>query len=164
MDLDFLKLWSDAVRHSAAMQTLADEIRRWTKGDIRQSDELYRLFQKYYGQAQGTDGFNESKDPLKNLAENFQKTFKELLEMWGVVPRSEYDDLRKKYDDLKKKVAALETALKDLEKKLGGGAPGQINGADVFDDMIKTQSAQFQKIMNAFADISGITASIDEKK
>jgi hypothetical protein len=32
------------------------------------------------------------------------------------------------------------------------------------DDMIKTQTEQFQKIMNTFADISGLSAPKGEKK
>ncbi|MCU0598303.1 MAG: hypothetical protein MUE70_03470 [Desulfobacterales bacterium] len=164
MDINFLKLWSDAIRQSTPMQTLGDEISRWMKGDIRESDELYALFRKYYGLEQGADVFKDYENQLKGLAGNFQTSFKELLSILGVVPKSEYDNLLEQYDALKKKVAGLEEALKALEKKLGGSPQNQAKAPGVFDEMIKTQTEQFQNIMNTFADISGLTARKDEKK
>jgi hypothetical protein len=164
MDLEFFKFWTDAMRQSTAMQTLGDEVSRWMKGDIKETDELYALFRKYYGLEQGTDMFKDYENQLKDLVGNFQKSFNEILPMLGVVPKIQYDNLLQQYDDLKKKVAGLEDALKELEKKLGGSASNQVKTAGAFDEMIKTQTEQFQNIMNTFADISGLTAHKDEKK
>jgi hypothetical protein len=164
MDLDFLKFWSDAIRQSTAAQTLGDEISRWMKGDIKETDQLYALFKKYYGLDQGTDVFKDYENQLKELAGNFQKSFKELIPMLGVVPKADYDQLLRQYDDLKKKVAGLEEALKGLERKLSGNAPDQSKTAGVLDEMITTQTEQFQKIMNIFADISGLTAPKNQEK
>jgi oligoendopeptidase F len=164
MDLQFLKFWGEALRQSTTMQTMGDEISRWMKGDIKETDELYAFFRKQYGLEQGTDAFQDYENQLKDLVGNFQKSFKELLPMFGMVPKSEYDQLLQKYEDLKKKVSGLEEALKELAKKLSGNRSGQLNAAGMLDEMVKVQTDQFQKIMNTFADISGLTARKDEKK
>jgi hypothetical protein len=164
MDLDFFKFWSDAIRQSTPMQALGDEINRWMKGDIKETDELYTLFRKYYGLEQGTDAFKDYENQLKELIGNFQASFKELLSVFGVVPRSEYDQLLQQYENLKQKVAGLEEALRELEKNQGGNAPDQTKVAGVFDEMVKTQTEQFQKIMKGFTEVAGFTAPKDEKK
>jgi len=164
MDLQFLKFWGEAIRQSNTMQILGDEISRWMKGDIKETDELYALFRKYYGLEQGANEFKEYENQLKELVGSFQKSFNELLPMLGLVPKSEYDNLLKQYKDLKKKVVGLEDALKELEKKLGGNAPLLTNAAGVFDEMVKVQKDQFQNIMNMFSEISGIKTPKDENK
>jgi hypothetical protein len=164
MDLQFLKFWSDAVRQSAAMQTMGDEISRWMKGDIKETDELYAFFRKHYGLEQGTDAFKDYENQIKDLVENFQKSFKELLPMLGVVPKVKYDQLLQQYSDLKEKVARLEENLKNLEKRISGKAPDQPESLEVFDKMIKAQTDQFQKIMNTFSEISGLKTPEGEKK
>ena len=164
MDLQFLKFWTDAIRQSNTVQTLGDEISRWMKGDIKETDELYALFRKYYGLELGKDAFKDYENQLKELIGNFQNSFKEFFQMLGVVPRAEYDDLLRKYENLKKKVAGMEEALKELEKKLGVNAPNQPKDAGMFDEMIKAQTEQFQKIMNTFSEISGIISPKDAGK
>jgi hypothetical protein len=164
MDLQFLKFWGEAIRQSNAMQILGDEISRWMKGDIKETDELYALFRKYYGLEQGTDAFKDYGSQLKEAAENFQKSFREFLALMGVVPRSVYDQLLEQYADLKQKVAGLEENLKNMEKRFSGNAPDQPKAAGVFDEMIKAQTDQFQEIMNTFTEISGIKTPKDGKK
>jgi hypothetical protein len=162
MDLQFLKFWGEALRQSTTMQTMGDEISRWMKGDIKETDELYAFFRKQYGLDQGKDMFKDYENQLKDLAGNFQKSFKELLTMLGVVPKSEYDQLHQQYDELKKKVLDLEKTLKDLGKRFNGNVSGKTGDAGVIDEMIKAQTDQFQKLMNTFADISGLMVPKDE--
>jgi len=158
MDLQFMKFWTDAIKQSAAVQTLSDEVSRWMKGEIKETDELYALFRKYYGLEQGSAVFADYETQLKEMAGNFQKSFKEFLSVMGVIPKSEYDLLHEQYEELKKKVMGLEKTLKDLEKQISGNAADQPKNAGALDEMIKAQTDQFQKIMTAFAEISGITS------
>jgi BMFP domain-containing protein YqiC len=164
MDQQFLKFWGDAIRQTSVMQTLGEEISRWMKGDIKETDELYAFFRKHYGLDQGTDAFTDYESRLKEMAVNFQKSFHELLSMLGVVPRSEYDQLLGQYAELKQKLAGLEENLKMMEKRFAGNASDQPKAAGVFDEMIKAQTGQFQKVMNTFAEISGIKTPEHEKK
>jgi hypothetical protein len=164
MDLQFLKFWGDAIRQSSTVQKLGDEVSRWMKGEIKETDDLYTLFRKYYGLDQGTEVFKDYENQLKELVGDFQKSFKELLPMLGVVPKTEYDQLLQQYDDLKKKVAGLETALKEMGNRLSSATPGQTAGAGAFEQMIKAQTEQFQKMMNAFTEISGQMDPKDKKK
>lgn len=164
MDLELLKLWMDTIKQSAANQTLMDEFGRWMKGDAKESDELYGLFRKYYGPKQGTDAFEDYENQLKEVLENFQKSFKELLSILGVVPKSEYDQLHQQYEALKEKVAGLEEKIESLRKSFNKDAPEQAGGAGALDEIIKAQTDQFAKLMNSFTGISGAKPSKDEKK
>ena len=152
------------VKQSVANQSAADELGRWMKGDIKESDELYSLFRKYYGMGQGTGALKDYESQFKETMKNFQASFKEFLPILGVVSKAEYDHLHRQFEELKEKAAGLEKEVESLRKRLSGNPEDPAETAQAFDQIIKTQTDQFQKLMNTFTGMAGIPAQKDEKK
>ena len=87
----------------------------------------------------------------EKASENFLESFKDYLELMGMVPKDEHLALVKKYEELKEKVAGQEETIKSLrlllEEKRAESQGELVKG---FQDLIDNQSKQFQETMETF--------------
>jgi NCAIR mutase (PurE)-related protein len=88
----------------------------------------------------------------KKASENFQKSFKDYLNLMGVVSKDEHLALVRKYEELKEKLGAQEETIKHLrmlleEKKVD--TQGEL--VQGFQEIIEKQSEQFQETMETLS-------------
>lgn len=121
------------------------------------------IFQKSYGLKKDTtpDYFAEA----RKASEQFQKSLKEFISAFDVVPREEYEELKKKYEELQAKSAEHDDTIRQLRAKLLVKGAEEIGAASGIQEMIKTQTDQFAALMDSLGSIySGSPAKQDKSE
>jgi hypothetical protein len=154
MDTQFMEFWGNFLLNAARSQKQLEDMTKWMKGGFTGFEELTSLFRKTYG-LEKVD--KESPDFLKMWAgaqENFTKSFKDYLNLLGVVPRDEYLALVKKYEELKEKAASQEETIKHLRMFFSEAKKEEYQDlTGQFDELARKQGEQFEKLMGGFAQL-----------
>ena len=152
MDRQFLEFWGNFLLNAAKGQKQLEDMAKWMGSGFTGFDELTSLFRKIYG-LEGVS--KESSDYLKmwsGAQEDFKKSFKDYLALLGVVPRDEYMALVKKYEELKEKCESLEETVRHLRMLLSEAKIEEYhNVAGHFEELVKKQGDQFQKVMDSLS-------------
>jgi hypothetical protein len=162
VDRHFLELWGNLLINAAKGQKQIEELTQWISQGLKGSEGLSAKFRKYYGlnglDQEGTD------DPKawQNAVHDFQRSFKDYLNLMGVVSKDEHLTLVRKYEDLKKKAADQEETIKHLRMLLDAKGIDQGEALKGFQDLISKQTDQFQDLMKGFGQFPGKDPSNDE--
>lgn len=151
MDKHFLEFWGNFLINAAKEQKRMEDLSKWMQQGFKGFDDLTEMFRKFYGlehMEKDTPAYMES---WEKASENFLESFKDYLELMGMVPKDEHLALVKKYEELKEKVAGQEETIKSLrlllEEKRAESQGELVKG---FQDLIDKQSKQFQETMVTF--------------
>ena len=153
MDKHFLEFWGNFLINTAKEQKRMEDLSKWMQKGFKFKgfDDLTEMFRKFYGlehMEKDTPAYMES---WEKASENFLESFKDYLELMGMVPKDEHLALVKKYEQLKEKVAGQEEIIKSLrlllEEKRAESQREVVKG---FQDLIEKQSQQFQETMETF--------------
>ena len=153
MDKHFLEFWGNFLINTAKEQKRMEDLSKWMQQgfNFKGFDDLAEMFRKFYGlehMEKDTPAYMES---WEKASENFLESFKDYLELMGMVPKDEHMALVKKYEELKEKVVGQEETIKSLrllvEEKRAESQEELVQG---FQDLIEKQSKQFQETMETF--------------
>jgi hypothetical protein len=151
MDRHFLEFWGNLLIDAAKQQKQLEDMSKWMQQGFKGSDELTAMFNKFYGLEhlkKDTPAYTET---WEEASENFLNSFKNYLDLMGMVPKNEHLALVKKYEELKEKVADQEETINHLrmivEKKKAESQEELVQG---FHDLIDKQSKKFQETMESF--------------
>jgi hypothetical protein len=153
VDKHFLEFWGNFLINTAKEQKRMEDLSKWMQQGFKFKgfDDLTEMFRKFYGlehMEKDTPAYIES---WEKASENFLESFKDYLELMGMVPKDEHLSLVKKYEELKEKVAGQEEIIKSLrlllEEKRAESQEELVKG---FQDLIDKQSKQFQETMETF--------------
>jgi len=154
MDRQFLEFWGEFLLNAARGKKQLEDIAKWMGSGLKGFEELTSLFRKIYG-LEKTE--QSSPDYLKVWTEaqaNFSESFKEYLALLGVVPREEYLVLVKKYEELKERVESQEETIKHLRMLVSEAKKEEHRDlTGHFEELVKKQGEEFQKLMDSFAQI-----------
>jgi hypothetical protein len=87
----------------------------------------------------------------KEGIETFNAIMKEFYENAGVVPRTQYNELRQRYVDLKEKVRELEGKIERLNKKSEAGTAASSDVMDQWTEMVKQYAEINQQFFEEFS-------------
>lgn len=154
MDTQFLEFWGNFMLNAARGQKQLEDLEKWMRGGFTGYEELTSLFRKIYG----LEGVSKESSDYQKIWTGAQETFKESLKdylaLMGVVPREEYLTLVKKYEELKEKVASHEETIKHLRMLLSEAKNKEYQDlAGHFDELVKKQGDQFQKVMEGLGQV-----------
>jgi hypothetical protein len=149
MDRRFLEFWGNFLINAAKGQKKFEELSQWFSQDLKGFEDLTALFRKSYGLDELPENSADYEEAWQKAAENFQNSLRDYLSLMGVVPKDEHIKLVKKYEDLKRKVADQEETIKHLRMLLEEKGFGQGELVRSFQDLIITQTDQFQELMKA---------------
>lgn len=127
-----------------------EEMDKWINQGLRGFDDLTAMFRKFYGL---NDIPNKGPDYAKaweEATQNFLDSFNDYLSLMGVVPKAEYLELLGKFEDLEQKVAEQEKTIEHLRTLLDKEWTDQGEMIEGFQNVIKNQTEQFQKLMKSF--------------
>ena len=149
MDKHFLEFWGNFLINAAKGQKQLQDMSKWMQQGFKGFDEFTDMFRKFYGLEHMEKDTSSYMETWKKASENFQKSFKDYLDLMGVVSKDEHLALVRKYEKLKEKVAAQEETIKHLrmlleEKKFE--TQGKL--VQGFQEIIEKQSEQFQETMH----------------
>ena len=151
MDRNFLEFWGNLLINAAKQQKQMEDLAEWMQQGFKGVDEWTAMFNKFYGMEhlkKNTPAYMES---WEEASERFFNSFKDYLDLMGMVPKNEHLALVKKYEELKEKVADQEETIQHLrmllEKRKAESQDEMVQG---FQTLIDKQSKQFQQTMEAF--------------
>ena len=152
MDRHFLEFWGKALLQAANSQKQLEDLAGWMQRGFFTFQDFTHLFKTSYG----LDTTNEdSPDYLtlwKKAEEDFRESFRDYLNLLGMVPREEYAALARQYEELKEKVAEQEDTIKHLKMFLEEKGMGLEATTLEFQRLINKQGEQFQKFINGLGE------------
>jgi hypothetical protein len=151
MDKHFLEFWGNFLIHVAKGQKQLEDMTRWVHQGFSGFEDLTETFRKFYGLDRLTEGSPDYLKTLEKAQKAFQNSLKDDLSLLGVVPKEEHLALVKKYEELKEEVAAQEETIKHLRILLTEKGIDQGEVIIGFQELVKKQSDQFQKLMGGMA-------------
>ena len=151
MDRKFLEFWGNFMINAAKEQKRMEDLSKWMQQGFKGFDELTTMFNKFYGLEQIEKNSPAYISTWKKASEYFQKSFKDYLDLMGVISKEEHLALIKKYEALKEKVDAQEETINHLrlllEEKKTESQEELVKG---FQNLVEKQSKQFQETMESF--------------
>lgn len=149
MDRQFLEFLGSFFLNAAKGQKQLEDMTRWIGGGFSGFDDLTRMFRKFYGMNALPLASPDYARAWEKASENFKKSYHEWLNLMHVIPKSEYNALKKKCETLEKKVATQDETIQHLR-----GLPTEkgLPSADAvkeFTEMMEQQGHQFQELMNS---------------
>ncbi len=126
-----------------------DDLMAMSKHGFKGFEEMSSMFRRFYGLDKVEKNAPEYMKTWEQASEEFQKSFKEYLNILGVVPKEEYIALVKRYEDLKVRVRDQEETIRHLQMLLGEKGADQGESVKVFQDLMKKQSEQFVEMMDS---------------
>lgn len=152
MNRRFLEFWGKALLQAAQSQKQLEDLAKWCQRGILSFQDYTQLFKTAYGLDQVEEDSPDSFAPWKKAEENFRESFKEYLNIFGVVPREEYAALARQYEELRAKVAEQEETIKHLRLLLEEKGLGLEATTLEFQQLIKKQGEQFQKFIRGMGE------------
>jgi len=148
VDKNFLEFWGNFLINSAKEQKRMEDLSKWMQQGFKGFDDLTEMFKKFYGLEQMEKDSPAYMDTWEKASENFLNSYKDYLNLMGMVSKDEHLTLIKKYEELKEKAAAQEETINHLrlllkEKK----TESQEELVQGFQNLIEKQSKQFQETM-----------------
>ena len=124
MNRHFLEFWGKALLQAAQSQKQLEDLAKWCQRGFLGFQDYTQLFKATYGLDEMAESSPDYFTLWKKSEDDFRESFKEYLNLLGMVPREEYAALARKYEELKEKVAEQEETIKLLrmlleEKGLG---------------------------------------------
>jgi hypothetical protein len=151
MDPHFLEFWGNFLVNASKEQRRLKDLYKWMQQGFNGFDDLTEMFRKFYGLDHMEKDAPAYLETMKKASENFLESFKDYLDLMGMVPKDKHLALVQKYEALKEKVADQEETIKNLQVLLEEKrAESQGELVQGFQDLIEKQSKQFQKTMETF--------------
>ena len=152
MDANFYEFWSQFFSSLAKGQKQLDDLTKWQNMELRGSDAFSSLFRKVYG----LESLQQSNPPDKDLweksAEAFQKSMKDFLVLFDVVPRGDYQNLLNECQAFKEKMAKQEETIAALRRRRGKKGVSPEETVEGLQAVINKQNDQFQELMKTVAE------------
>jgi hypothetical protein len=155
MDHQFQEFWGNLWLQMVQGQKQWDGLTNWWQKGFPGFNEWNAMMTKAYGLQ-----FPLPESPDKNKAweealQMFQKSFQETFNLFGYVPRADYERLQRDYDLLqedhqllKKKSEFLEETIRQLQTLLAAQTMDPAGMAKPLKDLISEQTNQFQRFMS----------------
>jgi uncharacterized coiled-coil protein SlyX len=157
MDKNFMEFWGNFLLTAAKGQQQLEDMTTWVNRGFKDFDEMTGLFRKSYGLDRLKDApSDEASNAWTQAEESFKKSWGDYMALFGVVPRDQYLDLVRKYEELKERAASQEETIHHLRILLSEGKNPRYDhdaAARQFDEVIKKQGEQIQKLMDNFGQI-----------
>ena len=151
MDANFYEFWSQFFSSLAKGQKQIDDLNKWRDLGLEGADAFSSLFRKVYGLESPPAGRPAEANLWEKSAENFQKSMRDFLALFDVVPRRDYQDLMDECQALREKTAKQEETIAALRKHRGKKAAAPEETVEGLREVIRKQSDEFQSLMKTMA-------------
>jgi hypothetical protein len=152
MNRHFLEFWGKALLQAAQSQKQLEDLAKWCQRGIFSFQDYTQIFKTSYGLDEVREDNPDYLSTWKKAEENFRESFREYLNIFGVVPREEYAALARQYEELKAKMAEQEETIKLLRRLLEEKGLGLEATSLEFQKLIEKQGEQFQKFIQGLSE------------
>jgi hypothetical protein len=143
----FIKFWSEFFRQAAAGQQPLTAMGDWIQSGCPPKDAMADLFRRCYGLPSGK---TLGEDLWKQATTEFVSALNAYTPLWGWVPLTRYDRLKRKNERLERKVSELERTIKQLDTLLAEKGLGHAALMTRFQELINDQTVAFEQLMQTF--------------
>ena len=152
MNRHFLEFWGKALLQAAQSQKQLEDLAKWCQRGIFSFQDFTQIFKTLYGLDEMGEDSPDYFSTWKKAEENFRESFREYLNIFGVVPREEYAALARQYEELQAKMAEQEETIKLLRRLLEEKGLGLEATSLEFQKLIEKQGEQFQKFIQGLGE------------
>ncbi|MBM4273169.1 MAG: hypothetical protein FJ134_01720 [Deltaproteobacteria bacterium] len=152
MNRHFLEFWGKALLQAAKSQQHLEDLANWTQRGFIGFQDYTKLFKAAYGLEDVKEDSPDFFNLWRKAEKDFRESFREYLNLLGMVLREEYDSLARKCEELKEKVAEQEETLKHLRTLLDEKGLGMEATTVEFQNLVKKQGEQFQKFIKGLGE------------
>jgi hypothetical protein len=149
MDRQFLELMGKLFIETAKGQKHLEDMVRWMGGGFSGADEVTKIFRNFYGLNGLAPSSAEHAGAWEKASEQFQKSFREWLDLMNVVPRSAFEKLENQCASLEEKVRSQEETIRHLQGLLRKESIPYDEAVERFIDSMEKQGRQFQALMDS---------------
>ncbi len=146
MDSHFFEFWGDYFTLIARGQRQLETLARWIQQGYRESDDPTEMFRKFYGLDHVDGRIADYGKMWEKAVQDFQKSFKESVSLFGLVPQQEYLTLAEKCEALEQKIAVQEETIERLKGLLREKVIDPEKMVKNFQKLMKKQGDQFQQL------------------
>ncbi len=150
MDKRYLEFWGNFFLQAARSQEQMEELNRLARQGFHMAEAQWSLFRKFYGLEDSVESGAAKGGWWQKSFADFKEHYREFLELLGVVPKEEYDELAAKYEALKKEAADREKIGMKMPEELGYDQEELAKGVQ---DLVSRQSEQFKELMRSFGQL-----------
>ena len=147
MNRHFLEFWGKALLQAAKSQKQLEDLATWFNRGFLGFQDYTQLFKTAYGLDDMAEDNPDYVSLWKKAEEDFRDSFKDYLNLLGVVPREEYAAMARRCEELEGKLAEQEETLKHLRLLAEEKGMGLEATTLEFQKLIKKQGEQFQKFI-----------------
>ncbi|MDQ5984784.1 MAG: hypothetical protein CSYNP_00480 [Syntrophus sp. SKADARSKE-3] len=148
IDRDFFEFWGQLFLNVAKGQKQIEEMNSLFRQGMDGYESMRTLFRNIYGLDKKTEYHSNSTSAWEKSRDNFQTSFRQVLSIWGLVTKEDYDALSAKYDALEKRVGEQELTIKQLRMLLGERQDDAFATTKELQGLLSKQQAEFQALMN----------------
>lgn len=152
MNRHFLEFWGKALLQAAQSQKQLEDLAKWCQRGVTSFQDFTQIFKTAYGLDQVPENSQDFFALWHKAEESFRESFKEYLNILGVVPREEYADLARRFADAQAKLAEQEETIQHLRRLLEEKGLGLEATSMEFQRLIEKQGEQFQKFLQGLGE------------
>jgi hypothetical protein len=152
IDSNFLEFWGNYLIAVARGQKQLEDLPRWIRQGFQGLEDLTVTFKKCYGLEQLQPNSPAFTEAWKKATADFRKSFKESFGLFGWIPQEEHQKLAEENQRLQQNIAQQQTIIRRMRTLLDEKGLDQNKTLEVFQDLIKKQSDEFQKLMKNLAE------------
>lgn len=152
MDRHFLEFWGKALLETARTQKQMEDLAKWFQQGFVGFQDYTQLFKTSFGLDKVAEDSPDYLAIWKKAETDFRDSFKEYLNLMGMVPREEYATLARQFEESKAKLAEQEETIKYLRLLLEEEGLGLEATTLEFQQLIKKQGEQFQKLIQGLGE------------
>ena len=152
MNRHFLEFWGKALLEAARSQKQMEDLATWFQRGFLGCQDYTQIFRAAYGLDKTAEDSPDFLALWKKAEEDFRDSFRDYLNLLGMVPREEYDALVRQYEELQAKVGEQEETIKHLRLLLNEKGMGLEATTLEFQQLIQKQGEQFQKFVQSLGE------------
>ncbi len=152
MDSHFLEFLGDYFTLVARGQKQLETLVKWMQEGYMESGDPTELFRKFYGLDRMNGAISVYGKTWEKAVGDFQKSFRESVSLFGLVPQQEHLALAEKCEALEKKIAAQEETIERLKGLLREKMLDPEKMIKNFQKLMKKQGEQFQQLTKVWID------------
>ncbi|GAB6194113.1 hypothetical protein [Desulfocastanea catecholica] len=153
MNRQFYEFWGKYFTSVAQGQKQLEDMSAWMKHGFAGTDDLTALFRRCYGLNTAEPGGALDEQTWQKAIDDFQQTFMQLAEQWGLVSKTEHQKILDKCAALEKKVAQQQTTITQLRNLLNQEGRGHAELFELFKGTLEEQSNKFTALMESISKV-----------
>ncbi len=146
MDSHFFEFWGNYFTLIARGQRQLETLARWMGRGYSELEDPTEMFRKFYGLEDVNGTISGHGKMWEKAVQDFQKSFRESVSLFGLVPQQEHLALAEKCEAFEKKIAVQEETIERLKGLLREKMLDPEKMIKNFEKLMKKQGDQFQQL------------------